>query len=113
MPHDPYRVNQNDALAAWPIRGLARRFPAKDLATLKTLLQEYAYRLPGDLPHGVKGDLANINREEDLMDGSRHLAKLLAKRSGYPQAGIQAALDLLLVVDDVRFAARLGGIRSS
>ncbi|MBP8283537.1 MAG: hypothetical protein KAX46_06430 [Chromatiaceae bacterium] len=47
-------INQNDALAAWPIRGLARRFPAKDLATLKTLLQEYAYRLPGDLPHGVK-----------------------------------------------------------
>lgn len=253
-------INQNDALAAWPIRGLARRFPAKDLATLKTLLQEYAHRRPADLPHGVKfvraggpdvdfymatdgkggfwfrdiehqgfnsrrdlfgalaccakrqpmtpeqeyaleslwheiwhnrqtgmdkaanlsryhpvrrfaetlnqavarltyprfvehlggkaihqewvlhhgygyalsvarlwrvigecglnpkalaGDLANINREEDLMDGSRHLAKLLAKRSGYPQAGIQAALDLLLVVDDVRFAARLGGIRSS
>ena len=47
-------INQNDALAAWPIRGLARRFPAKDLVTLKTLLQEYAYRLPGDLPHGVK-----------------------------------------------------------
>ena len=47
-------INQNDALAAWPIRGLVRRFPAKDLATLKTLLQEYAYRLPGDLPHGVK-----------------------------------------------------------
>ena len=44
----------DDALAAWPIRGLARRFPAKDLATLKTLLQEYAYRLPGDLPHGVQ-----------------------------------------------------------
>jgi hypothetical protein len=49
-----FETNLDDALAAWPIRGLARRFPAKDLETLKTLLQEYAYRLPGDLPHGVK-----------------------------------------------------------
>jgi hypothetical protein len=49
-----FETHPNDALAAWPIRGLARRFPAKDLATLKTLLQEYAHRLPGDLPHGVK-----------------------------------------------------------
>ena len=51
---DASETHPNDALAAWPIRGLARRFPAKDLATLKTLLQEYAHRLPGDLPHGVK-----------------------------------------------------------
>ena len=53
-PMTAFETHPNDALAAWPIRGLARRFPAKDLATLKTLLQEYAYRLPGDLPHGVK-----------------------------------------------------------
>ncbi|MBK5940538.1 hypothetical protein [Halochromatium roseum] len=49
-----FETNADDALAAWPIRGLARRFPAKDLATLEVLLREYAYRLPGDLPHGVK-----------------------------------------------------------
>lgn len=46
--------NADDALYAWPIHGLARRFPAKDLATLEVLLREYAHRLPGDLPHGVK-----------------------------------------------------------
>ena len=49
-----FETNADDALAAWPVRGLARRFPAKDLATLEVLLREYAYRLPGDLPHGVK-----------------------------------------------------------
>ena len=49
-----FETKLDDALAAWPIRGLARRFPAKDLETLKTLLQKYAYLLPGDLPHGVK-----------------------------------------------------------
>lgn len=49
-----YETNAEDALAAWPIRGLARRFPASDLTTLEVLLREYAYRLPGDLPHGVK-----------------------------------------------------------
>jgi hypothetical protein len=48
-----FETNADDALAAWPIRGLARRFPAKDLSTLEVLLREYAYRLPGDLPRGV------------------------------------------------------------
>ena len=43
----------DDVRTAWPVPGLARRFPAQDLGTLQTLLQEYAYRLPGDLPHGV------------------------------------------------------------
>lgn len=252
----------DDLRAAWPVQGLARRFPAQDLVTLQTLLKEYAYRLPGDLPHGVRfvaeggpdddfymgtngkggfwfrevehgtfnsrrdlfgglakcaeklqlpltrdeeyaleslwheiwynrqtgmekavklsryhpvrlfaetlnqavarltyprfvehlggkaihqdwvlqhgygyagnvarlwrvigecgldlkclaGDLATINREYELLDGSRHVAKLLQKRSGYSHARIQAALDLLSIVDDSRFAARLSGIRSS
>lgn len=49
-----FETDADDAFAAWPIRGLARRFPAKDLATLEVLLREYAHRLPGDLPHGVK-----------------------------------------------------------
>lgn len=49
-----FETGADDALAAWPIRGLARRFPANDLATLEVLLREYANRLPGDLPHGVK-----------------------------------------------------------
>ena len=44
----------DDLRAAWPVQGLARRFPAQDLGTLQTLLREYAYRLPGDLPHGVE-----------------------------------------------------------
>ncbi len=86
-------INPNDSLAAWPIRGLARRFPAKDLATLKTLLQEYAYRLPGDLPHGVKGDLANINREEDLIVKTREIIYLLFKQPWAPLLPILQGLN--------------------
>ncbi|MBK5966151.1 hypothetical protein CCR95_19215 [Thiocystis minor] len=48
-----FETNADDALGAWPICGLARRFPAKDLSTLEVLLREYAHRLPGDLPRGV------------------------------------------------------------
>jgi len=44
----------DDRRAAWPVRGLARRFPADDLESLQTLLKEYAYRLPDELPHGVE-----------------------------------------------------------
>jgi len=48
----------DDPRAAWPVRGLARRFPASDLETLQTLLKQYAHRLPGVLPHGVDFVLA-------------------------------------------------------
>jgi hypothetical protein len=47
-------TDMDDRRAAWPVRGLARRFPADDLESLQTLLKEYAYRLPDELPHGVE-----------------------------------------------------------
>lgn len=64
-------------------------------------------------PQALAGELATINRSADLLEGSRHVANLLAKRSGYLPSRIQAALDRLTIVDEVRFVARLGGIRSS
>lgn len=48
------RAQADDVHAAWPVRGLARRFPARDLATLQTLLKRYADLFPEELPHGVK-----------------------------------------------------------
>jgi hypothetical protein len=47
-----FQNEMDDLRAAWPINGLARRFPAHDLTTLETLLKEYAHLLLGDLPHG-------------------------------------------------------------
>ena len=60
----------------------------------------------------LAGDFATINREADLLEGSRSVAKILAKRSGYQQERIQAALDVLSIVDETRFTERLTGIRS-
>ena len=251
----------DDVRAAWPVPGLARRFPVQDLGTLQTLLREYAYRLPGDLPHGVDfvleggpaddfymatngkggfwfreiehgtfnsrrdlfgalakcadkqrpvmtrdeeyaleslwheiwhnrqtgmdavvalpsahpvrrfaetlnqavarltyprfverlggqathqawvlnsgygyaatvsrlwrviqecgsepldlaGDLATINQAADLLEGTRHVATMLARRNGYPRSPIQAALDALAMPDEARFFTLVGAIRS-
>jgi len=48
-----FETNADDALAAWPIRGLARRFPAKDLATLEVLLRRHG--LPSTLQKEADG----------------------------------------------------------
>jgi hypothetical protein len=61
---------------------------------------------------GLAGELATINREADLLQGSRHVAKILAKRSGYKEKSIQAALDALSVPDEARFFALVKGIKS-
>ncbi|MBV5274083.1 MAG: hypothetical protein JZU52_10700 [Lamprocystis purpurea] len=62
-------------------------------------------------PLDVAGELATVNREANLLEGAKQVAKLLGRRSGYPADKIQAALDLLLAKDAL-FLSRLGGIKS-
>ena len=60
----------------------------------------------------LAGELTTINREADLLQGSRHVAKILVKHIGYKEKNIQAALDALSVPDEARLLALVKGIKS-
>jgi hypothetical protein len=62
-------------------------------------------------PTDVAGELSTVNREADLLEGSRHVAKRLGRRSGYQPETIHAALDLLSARDEL-FISSLDGIKS-
>jgi hypothetical protein len=62
-------------------------------------------------PDELTDGLTTINREHDLMRSVPAAASLLAKRSGYPEQKIQAALALLSAPLGL-FTAALGEIRS-
>ncbi len=47
-------INDHQPFNAWPVKGLARRYPATDLSSLKTFLKRYASLFPQELPHGVR-----------------------------------------------------------
>jgi len=63
-------------------------------------------------PKDLVGALATINRDAELLEGSRHLAKILTRRSGYLQGPIQAALDALSMPDEALFLMLVGAIKS-
>lgn len=62
-------------------------------------------------PNDLAGELAT-NRAADLLQGARHVAKSLAKLSGYPITNIQAALEALTMPDEARFLTLVEAIRS-
>ncbi len=66
----------------------------------------------GSEPLDLAGDLATINRAADLLEGTRHVATMLARRSGYPRSPIQAALDALAMPDEARFFTLVEAIKS-